>query len=391
VPSPVRPVPLPFEPSPGVRRITASSLRPSFAPVPGLISLAMGEPDFDTPPAIVEAAIDALHAGYTRYTEPSGDAELRDALAEQVSRTAGTSYSRDQVLVTHGSSAALAAAVLAVVGPGDRVVIPEPSYSLYADLVNLAGGVCVGVPLRPDFHLDFAALAPALVGARLLVLCTPGNPTGAVYRAGEWARLAALVAETQAYVLTDEAYYALVYDGVPFVSGLTVEALRERLVYAQTFSKAYAMTGWRIGYLAGPAAIVKAAGVVHRAFNATNNAFVQRAALAALCDDGKSARGWLEAFRARRDFALDRLRAIDGLTVAPPEGSFYLFARYAAPVPSAELAERMIAGGVAIRAGREYGPSGEGHFRISFATSMEKLGAGIDRIANVLATLPAAV
>jgi aspartate aminotransferase len=212
-----------------------------------------------------------------------------------------------------------------------------------------------------------------------------------VYRAGEWARLAALVAETQAYVLTDEAYYALVYDGVPFVSGLTVEALRERLVYAQTFSKAYAMTGWRIGYLAGPAAIVKAAGVVHRAFNATNNAFVQRAALAALCDDGKSARGWLEAFRARRDFALDRLRAIDGLTVAPPEGSFYLFVRYAAPVPSAELAERMIAGGVAIRAGREYGPSGEGHFRISFATSMEKLGAGIDRIANVLATLPAAV
>jgi aspartate aminotransferase len=350
----------------------------------------MGEPDFDTPPAIVAAAIDALHAGYTRYTEPSGDAELRDALAEQVTRTAGTPYGRDQVLVTHGSSAALAAAILAIVSPGDRVVIPEPSYSLYADLVNLAGGVSIGVPLLPDFHLDFAALTRALTGARLIVLCTPGNPTGAVYRADEWAQLAALLAATPAYVLSDEAYYALVYDGATFVSGLTIAALRERLVYAQTFSKAYAMTGWRIGYLAGPAAIVKAAGVIHRAFNATNNAFVQRAALTALRDDdGRSARGWLDEFRVRRDFALRRLREIAGLTVAPPEGSFYIFARYAAPIPSAELAERMIAGGVSVRAGREYGPSGEGHFRISFATSMEKLGAGIERIANVFASLPA--
>jgi aspartate aminotransferase len=381
-----------FEPSAAVKRITATSLRPSFAPVPGLISLAMGEPDFDTPPAIVEAAVNALHAGYTRYTEPSGDAELRDALADEVSRTARTAYGRDQVLVTHGSSAALAAAIFALVNPGDRVVIPEPSYSLYADLVNCAGGVCVPVPLLPDFHLDLDALARALPGTRLLVLCTPGNPTGAVYRAGEWARLAEIVAATAAYVLSDEAYYALVYDGAPFVSSLTIDALRDRLVYAQTFSKAYAMTGWRIGYLAGPAAVVKAAGVIHRAFNATNNAFVQRAALTALSDDGgRSARAWLEQFSARRDFALGELRKIDGLSVAPPEGSFYIFARYAAPLPSAELAERMIAGGVSVRAGREYGASGEGHFRISFATSMEKLAAGIARIANVFATLPAPV
>jgi aspartate aminotransferase len=381
-----------FEPSAAVKRITATSLRPSFAPVPGLISLAMGEPDFDTPPAIVAAAVNALYAGHTRYTEPSGDAELRDALAEEVSRTARTPYGRDQVLVTHGSSAGLASAILAIVNPGDRVVIPEPSYSLYADLVNLAGGVCVPVPQLADFHLDFDALARALPDGRLIVLCTPGNPTGAVYRADEWLRLAELISRTRAYVLSDEAYYALVYDGARFVSGLTVDALRDRLVYAQTFSKAYAMTGWRIGYLAGPAAIVKAAGVVHRAFNATNNAFVQRAALAALRDDGgRSARTWLEQFSARRDFALGKLRKIDGLTVAPPEGSFYIFARYAAPVPSAELAERMIAGGVSIRAGREYGASGEGHFRLSFATSMEKLATGIERIAAVFAALPAAV
>lgn len=380
-----------FEPSAAVKRITATSLRPSFAPVPGLVSLAMGEPDFDTPPAIVDAAIAALRAGYTRYTEPPGDAELRDALAAVVSETACAPFARDQILVTHGSSAGLAAVVLAIVNPGDRVVIPEPSYSLYADLVHLAGGESVHVPLRPDFHLDFAALEPALQDARLVVLCTPGNPTGTVYRADEWARLATAITASRAYVLTDEAYHALVYDGEPFVSGLTVESLRERLVYAQTFSKAYAMTGWRIGYLAGPAPIIRAAGVVHRAFNATNNAFVQRAALFALGDGGRGPREWLAQFRLRRDFALDRLRRIDGLTVAAPEGSFYIFARYAAPIPSEELAQRMIAGGVAIRAGREYGPSGEGHFRLSFATSIDKLATGIDRIANVFAGLPAAV
>jgi aspartate aminotransferase len=388
---PGEPESLVFEPSAAVERITATSLRPTFAPVPGLISLAMGEPDFDTPPEIIAAAIDALHAGYTRYTEPSGDAELRDALAALVSKTARAPYGRDQVLVTHGSSAGLAAAILAIVSPGDRVVIPEPSYSLYADLVNLAGGVSVLVPLLPDFHLDFAALASALDGARLVVLCTPGNPTGAVYRADEWARLGALIAAGRAYVLSDEAYHALVYDGAAFVSGLTIGALRERLVYAQTFSKTYAMTGWRIGYVAGPAPIVKAAGVIHRAFNATNNAFVQRAALAALRDDGRSARGWLEQFSARRDFALDGLRKIDGLTVATPEGSFYIFARYAAPISSEKLAERMIEGGVSVRAGREYGPSGEGFFRLSFATSTEKLAIGIERIASVFAKLLAAV
>ena len=126
--------------------------------------------------------------------------------------------------------------------------------------MQLAGGVPVFVPLRPDFHLDLEALAPALVGARLLVVCSPANPTGAVLRADEWAAIAGLVAGTRTLVLSDEAYYSLVYEGPAFVSGLTIDALRDRLVYAQTFSKAYAMTGWRLGYLAGPAAIVKAAG-----------------------------------------------------------------------------------------------------------------------------------
>ncbi len=380
-----------FESARAVQRIEATSLRPSFAKVAGVISLAMGEPDFATPAPIVEAAVDALRAGHTRYTDPVGDAELREALAGIVSHTAGAPFAGNQILVTHGASAGLAAAITAIVNPGDRVVIPEPSYSLYADLVQLAGGVPVFVPVLPDFHLDFDRLAHALDGARLLVLCTPGNPTGVVYRADEWERVAQLVAESSAYVLTDEAYYSLVYDGRPFVSGLSLPALRDRLIYAQTFSKAYAMTGWRIGYLAGPAAIVKAAGVIHRAFNGTSNAFVQRAALVALAVGARNAGVWLARFTERRALALERLRGIDGITAVEPEGGFYVFARYAAPIGSADLAARMHAGGVAVRAGREYGPSGEGHFRISFATSDEALRAGIDRIGAVFAGLSAPV
>ncbi len=380
-----------FVPSAAVERIAKTSLRPSFAPIPGLISLAAGEPDFDTPLEIVEAAVAALHAGHTHYTDPEGDAQLRDAIAEVVAQTAGAACTRNQILVTHGASAGLAAAIAAIVNPGDRVVIPEPTYSLYADLVQLAGGVPVFVALRPDFHLDLDALEPALAGARLLVLCSPGNPTGVVYRADEWAQLGELVAHSPAYVLSDEAYHSLVYGGTPFVSGLQIDALRERLIYAQTFSKKYAMTGWRLGYLAGPAPIVKAAGLIHRTFNGTNNAFVQRAGLTALRDGSRDAHAWMEQFAARRAFALERLRAIAGVSADPPEGGFYVFARYAAPIPSAELAARMIAGGVAVRAGREYGPSGEGHFRISFATSIANLAAGIGRISDVFATLPAGV
>jgi aspartate aminotransferase len=171
---------------------------------------------------------------------------------------------------------------------------------------------------------------------------------------------------------------------------LTIDMLRDRFIYAQTFSKTYAMTGWRLGYLAGPPAVIRAAGVIHRAFNGTNNAFVQRAALVALRDGVRNAQAWREEFARRRIIALDRLRTIGGVAAAPPEGGFYVFARYAAPIASAELAARMIAGGVAVRAGREYGPSGEGHFRISFATSIENLEAGIDRIARVFAALPRA-
>ena len=376
-----------FVSSEAVKRIERTSLRPTFARAPGLVSLAMGEPDFDTPPEIVAAAVDALRAGHTRYTDPLGDVELREALAQVVSERAGAAFDREQILVTHGSSAGLAAAIMAIVNPGDRVVIPEPSYSLYADLVHLAGGIPVFVALRRDYHLDLERLAPALEGARLLVLCSPANPTGAVYGATEWTRIAELVADTPTCVLADEAYYSIVYDGTEFVSSLALPRLREQLVYAQTFSKAYAMTGWRIGYLAGPREIIRAAGVIHRAFNATNNAFVQRAALFALRAGGRHERTWLAQFASRRAFALERLSAIDGLTLAPPEGSFYVFPRYDVPIVSTELTMRMQAAGVGVRAGREYGPSGERHFRVSFATSIENLTIGLERVAGVFRDL----
>jgi aspartate aminotransferase len=367
------------------------SLRPSFTKNPAMVSLAMGEPDFDTPPAIVDAAVTALRAGHTHYAELFGDSDLRDALAAEVSAVAGATFVRDQILVTHGASAALSALLGATIDPGDRVVIPEPTYSLYADLVVLYGGEPVFVPLTPDFALDFERLAPALRGAKMLVLCSPANPTGAVFSAAQWRTLVELVAGTSTLVVADEAYASIVYDGVPFVSGLSFPELREQFVYVQTLSKSHAMTGWRIGYLAGPAPVIKAAGSLHRVFNGPSNDFVQQAAIAALRPGNGMNADWLAHYTRRRAFVVEQLRAIAGLTVHEPAGAFYVLPRYDHAIASTDLLARLAEGGVAVRSGREFGPSGEHHFRISFATNLERLATGIERIAAVMATIPRGV
>jgi aspartate aminotransferase len=346
----------------------------------------MGEPDFGTPPEIVAAAVDALHGGHTRYTEPAGDRELRAALAAVVTRTAGAAYGYEQILVTHGSSAGLAAAILAVVNPGDRVVIPEPSYSLYADLVELAGARPVFVPLLPDYHLDLPALAAALDGARLLVLCTPGNPTGAVYRAAEWTRLGELIAASSAYVLSDEAYYALVYDGLPFVSGLAIEALRERLIYAQTFSKAYAMTGWRLGYGIMPADIAKTVALIGQNNYSCTTTFVQEAGIAALEGPDDPVVAMVEEFRVRRDAIVAGLNSLPGITCRVPDGAFYAFPN----VSGVTSDDRRLASFfleeayVAALAGRGFGQAGRGYMRFSYANSLTKIDAAIERMRAVL-------
>ncbi|MFB7657701.1 MULTISPECIES: pyridoxal phosphate-dependent aminotransferase [unclassified Streptomyces] len=364
-----------------IEELRRRSRRPALAPAPpGTVSLAMGEPDFPTPPTIVGAAVAALREGHTHYADQKGLVELRTALASRLPALPGRTWSADDVVVTHGATAALASVVLATIGPGDRVVVPEPAYSLYADLVVLAGGTVDFVPLAPDLHWDLDALAAALPGAAMMIFSNPSNPTGIVHRAEELEALGKLLDGSDTLVVSDEAYHRLVHPGHEATSALEIESLRDRTVYVQTFSKTYAMTGWRVGYLTGPREVVDAAAQAHRTWNGSLNTAVQHAALAALDLPDGVVDAMLDRYRRRRELVVGRLSGVPGLHLVPPEGAFYGFLRYDTGLPSETVVRELAARQVLVRAGAEYGPSGEGHVRISFAASEDDLWTGLERI-----------
>jgi aspartate aminotransferase len=368
-----------------VRRIEAVSRRVQQPASSGdLVSLAVGEPDFTTPAPIVEAAAAALRDGWTHYAPLKGDPQLRFALADQVGTLLGRPANPDHIQVTHGGSAGLASAILGLIDPGDVVVLPDPTYSLYADLIAMAGGRAVHVPLADDLHWDLDALTSALTGARMFVFCNPSNPTGIVHTRAELEALGDALDGTDTLVLTDEAYADLVFTSAPFVSALEVPSLAERTIYCQTFSKSYAMTGWRLGYLWGPPAVIEAAGRVHASFMGSPNTFVQRAGLVALSDCADEVAGMREAYRRRQRLMYDELRVVTGLQVQPPEGAFYLFPRYDAPIGSIELVGYLRSHGVAVRPGAEFGKHGEHHLRLSCAASDEHIITGVHRLADAL-------
>jgi len=379
-----------FTPSRMVQELVRHSQRPTSRPGSGVISLAAGDPDFATPEHISQALTDALAAGATHYAAPSGDPELRAALADQVADIAGRPFDPSQVLVTHGANAGLAAVILGAIDPGQRVIVPEPTYSLYADLVRMAGGEVVFLPHREDLHLDLDAIAAEAPAARMVVVCNPCNPTGAVYGQDELEELAEIAEEHDLLVVSDEAYDHLVFDRAPFVSALEIEALADRLAYVQTFSKTYAMCGWRIGYVAAGREIADAAGRVHMALNGPINSAVQRAALVAVTEPGDWPDRMRREYQARRDIVVRMVSGIEGIELAPPQGTFYAFLRYAAGVSSQDVRRLAMERGVAVRAGSEFGPDGEGFVRVAFSTARELLIEGMERLVGVLEEAAAA-
>lgn len=378
----IRPRPFLTTASEAVRRIEASSLRVQQpASSRDLVSLAMGEPDFDTPVQIREAASRALAEGHTHYSPLRGEPDLLEALADTVGGLLGEAVSSSDMIVTQGGTAGLAAAILGLVSPGDKVVIPDPTYSLYADLINMAGGRCVPVPLASDLHWDLDRLAASLTGARVFVFCNPVNPTGIVHTADELAALGEFLAGTDTLVLSDEAYSDLVFTSAPFTSTLQMPNLVSRTIYCQTFSKTYAMTGWRVGYLWGPTDAIKAAARVHNTFNGSVNTAVQKAALVALQTGAPDVARMTSVYAERRELMREGLASIAGLTVPEPEGAFYFFPKYAADLPAREMVAHLRDRGVAVRPGSEFGRYGEHHLRLSYAASTEVIEAAIGRLA----------
>ncbi len=363
--------------------LAAHSLRPSRSPAPGAIRLHVGDPDFATPEHIVKAMFEAVEAGMTHYANWEGDPELRRAIADQAGALAAWEITTDNVVVTHGATAGITATFLASVNPGQRVLIPEPSYSFYVDAVRMARAEPVMIPPAPGFRIDLDALAAEAPGAHMVVICHPCNPTGVVHTRAELEAIVEIAERNDLLVVSDEAYSSIVFEGAEFVSMLQLPALRDRLIYLQTFSKKYAMTGFRIGYVVAPTAIAGGTLTVHRMMTGAVNTFVQRAALTALTVESDDPERMRREYELRRDLVMEATHGTPALELAAPEGTFYAFMRSTEGVTAADLFERARERGVAVRSGLEFGPSGEGAIRVSFATDRESLTEGIERLRDI--------
>ena len=367
-----------------------------------IVSLVVGEPDFDTPAHIRKAAGRAMDNGATRYTSMRGTQELREAIAAKLKRENGLSYSTDEIIVTNGAKSAIYSALAATVDKGDEVIIPAPYWVSYPDMVLACDGTPVtiacgenhGFKLSPD-QLE-AAITPK---TRWLLINSPSNPTGASYTAAEYRALAdVLLKHTHVMVMTDDIYEHIRFDGKPTPHILNAAPeLRSRTLAINGVSKTYAMTGWRIGWVAGPQKMIGALDTLLSQSAGTCCAVSQAAAAAALNGDQSFIAESVAIYKQRRDAILPLLNAIPGLSCRPPDGAFYLFVNCAGLIGKTTNDGRRIeddndavlyfleAAEVALVAGAAYGLSP--YFRLSIAASLEALTEGVERIARAVAKL----
>jgi aspartate aminotransferase len=364
-----------------------------------VISFGAGEPDFDTPERIKRAAIRALEAGHTKYTEVGGIPELRAAIAHKLKRDQGLDYAADEVTVSCGAKHTLYNIAMALVNPGDEVLIPSPFWVSYPEQVQLLGGVPVRVPTpeATGFDLDPAELRRAVTArTKMIILNSPGNPTGAVFSAEALRAVGALAVERDLWVVSDECYEALTYEG-RHVSVATLAAdFKARTLVVNTCSKAYAMTGWRIGYAAGPKPIIKAMTDVQSQVTSNPTSIAQWAAIEALTGPQDEVAKMVGEFDRRRRAIVDGLNAIPGVRCVMPKGAFYAFPnisglfgkRYkgvALQGSSAVCAFLLDEARIATVAGVDFGS--DDHIRLSYATSMETIKEGLTRMTAAVSSL----
>ncbi len=354
-----------------------------------VIDLGGGDPDFATPQHIVAAAADAMEAGDTHYVASAGISELRAAIVRKLQRENGLTYSTDEIIVTPGGKPAIFAAMMTLIDRGDEVLILDPGWVSYAPEVVIAEGTPISVPLAADdnYAITAARIRPYITPrTRALILCTPNNPTGRVATEAELATIAQLAQEHDFYVFSDEIYEKLVYDGAVHRSIAALPGMWERTLTLNGFSKAYAMTGWRLGFLAAPRPIVDQILKIHSHSVTCATSFGQRGAIAALDGPQEIINQMVVAYDRRRHLVADRLNAIPGVRCALPQGAFYAMPDIRGTgLTSAECAELLIAEGeVAVTPGNAFGAAGEGFVRLSFATSDDELTRAVARMSEVL-------
>jgi aspartate aminotransferase len=366
-----------------------------------IISFGSGEPDFDTPDHIKDVAIQAIREGFTRYTATGGIDELKDAVALKLKRDSGLSYTRGQILVSCGGKHSLYNVFQALLDPGDEVIIPAPYWVSFPEMVKLSGGTPVFAPAAEEraFRIDRHLVEPLVTPrTKALILNTPCNPTGAALTRTELAGLAALARERDLWIISDETYEALVYNGHQHLS---VAALGEdayaRTILVSSLSKAYAMTGWRIGYAAGAAEIIRAMEGLQSQMTSNPTSIAQRAAAAALAGPQDATRQMRLEFDCRRHAIVGRLQSMPGVRCLDPQGAFYVFPNVSGLYGRrTEAGTRIASSGafagflletarIAVVPGIEFGS--DAHIRLSYACSMEAIQQGMDRMAAAVATL----
>jgi aspartate aminotransferase len=365
-----------------------------------VIDFGVGEPDFDTPDAIKDAAIAAIRAGFTKYTPPSGTEELKQAIVARFAADRGLQYKTNEIVVSCGAKHTLYNLAQALFEEGDEVIIPAPYWVSYPDqaLLNDATPVFVTTTAAEGFILDPTRLDAAITPrTKALVLNSPSNPTGAGYTRAQLEAVAEVVVRRGLIVISDEIYGEIVYDGFRHVSIASLSPeIKARTIVVDGVSKTYAMTGWRIGYAAGPAAVMAAVATMQSQSTSNPASISQKAAVAALTGPRASVERMVAEFAARRNEMVRRLSDIPGVTCFRPQGAFYAFPHVAAYygkragsttiTDSNALATYLLdEARIAVVAGAGFGA--DGHVRLSYATSMEKIRAGLDRMKTALAKL----
>lgn len=353
-----------------------------------VIDLGGGDPDFPTPTHICQAAADAMFRGETHYVASAGIPELRRAIARKLQAENRIPVTPDEIIVTPGGKAALFVSILALVGPGDDVLMFDPSWVSYEPMVLMAGARCLHVPLLPEenYRITREAIEAVLTPqTRLMIVNSPNNPTGRVLTREEAEAIVAVAQEHDIVVISDEIYEKLIYDGREHLSLAAFPGMAERTLTVNGFSKAYAMTGWRLGYVAGPAPLIRQIMKVHSHSATCATSFAQWGGVAALEGPQDVIDAMVAAWDRRRRFVTERLNAIPGFRCPLPEGAFYAFPDVSGTgLSGQDVAQKLIEEAyVGVTPGDAFGASGFGCIRLSFATADELLERALDRIANV--------
>lgn len=371
----------------------STSLPPGFhgffaPPNDDVVHLTLGESDFKTPRRVIEAAVEDLQHDDTFYVPPEGKTVLREAIVEKLARENHLEYDPSEVTVTVGSKEGIFNAALALLDPGDEILITAPHWHSYEPIADFASARAVPVPFDPEtYHPDPEGMAQRVTRrTKAILVNTPNNPTGMVYTRDELKAIVDLAVDRDLFIISDEIYEHMVYDGREHVSTAALPGAFDRTVTVNGFSKCYAMTGWRMGYTAAPKWIAHPMRHVHMHSVTHPSSFLHRAGAVALRECRVEADEMVATFDRRRTFLYDRLKDIKGWRTPRPEGAFYLFPDIRGTgLKSADVGAKLLAGGVEVVEGTIF-PRGEGHIRISYAASLERLRLAADRIEATFGT-----